>query len=145
MWMFAVSRKLKFRIIFLKMFLILVATILNLNLMTAKKELESISGVALLRTLSLILLINWPLLKCFQSTHQLKVLTCPGLLSKILIIKNRLLKPRFDTRHLPQIKSLSNEIKEYFHSKKVSKVKNATRGPKTNIWKAVKVTKDLST
>ena len=55
------------------------------------------------------------------------------------------MKLRFDTRHLPQIKSLSNEIKEYFRSKNVSKVKNITLGSKNNIWKAVKVAEDIST
>ena len=33
--------------------------------------------------------------------------------------RNRLLTLRYDTRHLPQIKSLSKEIKEYFRSKRL--------------------------
>ena len=38
---------------------------------------------------------------------------------------------------------MNKEIREYFCSRKVSKVKKATVGPKTNIWKAVKLAKDL--
>jgi hypothetical protein len=72
-------------------------------------------------------------------------LKVPRSIKQKLNKRNRLLKLRFDPRHIPQIRSLSNDIKEYFHRKKVSKVKKATLGPKTNIWKAVKVAKDLST
>ena len=57
--------------------------------------------------------------------------------------RNRLLKSNNTTVNVPTIRNLNREIKDYFVSRKVSKVKKASRGHKTNIWKAVKVAKDL--
>ena len=74
----------------------------------------------------------------------LKVKNLPFSIKNKINKRNRLLKKRDDTSHLPQLKSLSKEIKEFFRSKKISKVKKASLGPKTNIWRAVKAAKDLS-
>ena len=57
--------------------------------------------------------------------------------------RNRLLKSKNTLINAPLIKSLNKEIKDYSSSRKVSKVKQATRGNKTNLWKAVEITKDL--
>ena len=56
---------------------------------------------------------------------------------------NRLLKSSNTATTAPLIKNLNKEIKDYFVSRKVNKVKQAARGHKTNVWKAVKVAKNL--
>ena len=89
-------------------------------------------------------LIDWHQLKCTLSTPPHNNPNVPWSIKQKLNKRNTILNLRPDTRHLPQIKSLTSEIKEYFRSKKVSKVKKMTLGSKNNIWKAVKVAKDLS-
>ena len=83
-------------------------------------------------------------IKIFPVDQPLKVKNLPFSIKNKINKRNRLLKKRDDTSHLPQLKSLSKEIKEFFRSKKISKVKKASLGPKTNIWRAVKAAKDLS-
>ena len=83
-------------------------------------------------------------IKIFPVDQPLKVKNLPFSIKNKINKRNRLLKKRDDTSHLPQLKSLSKEIKEFFCSKKISKVKKASLGPKTNIWRAVKAAKDLS-
>ena len=47
------------------------------------------------------------------------------------------------TLHYPEIKILNKEINIYFLSRKLNNVKRAALGPRVNIWKAVKIAKNL--
>ena len=58
--------------------------------------------------------------------------------------RNRLLKSNNHDTNLPLIKNLNCEIRKFFHEKKTRKVQAAARGEKSNIWKAVKLAKNLS-
>ena len=44
---------------------------------------------------------------------------------------------------MPKIKDLTKEIKVYFHKLRVGNVKRAASGPNGNLWRAVKVAKNL--
>ena len=57
---------------------------------------------------------------------------------------NRLQKSRNYLHSVLLIKSLNKEIKSYFVENKTGKVKRAISGNKNNIWKAVKMAKNLS-
>ena len=82
-------------------------------------------------------------LKNYPACRTAKNEKIPTCIKQKLNKRNRLLKHKTDPRNLPQIKSLSKEIKDYFLGRKTSKVKMAAAGPKPDIWKAVKVAKDL--
>ena len=47
------------------------------------------------------------------------------------------------TSNAPTIKLLNRDIRDYFHGIKLGRVKQAAMGPKVNLWKAVKLAKDL--
>ena len=64
-------------------------------------------------------------IKIFPVDQPLKVKNLPFSIKNKINKQNRLLKKRDDTSHLPQLKSLSREIKEFFRSKKISKVKKS--------------------
>ena len=56
----------------------------------------------------------------------------PGTIKNKINKRNRLLKSRNTTVTAPLIRNLNSEIKEYFVSRKISKVRHAARGPKIN-------------
>ena len=58
-------------------------------------------------------------MKKFPSNPPAKNVNVPSSIKQKINKRDRLLKQRYDTRHLPQIKSLSKEIKEYFRSKRL--------------------------
>ena len=47
------------------------------------------------------------------------------------------------TRNAPSIKLLNKDIRDYFYGIKLGRVKQAAMGPKVNLWKAVKLAKNL--
>ena len=63
--------------------------------------------------------------------------------------RKRLLKLdllRQSNLHFLEIKTLSNDIKSYYRSYKINKVKNTalSNGNVNNLWKAIKIAKNLS-
>ena len=47
------------------------------------------------------------------------------------------------TLRIPEIKLLNYEINYFFRERRASKIKQAALGPKVNIWKAVKIAKNI--
>ena len=72
-------------------------------------------------------------IKMYPVNPQHKNPNIPWSVKQKLNKRNRLLKQKLDSRHEPQIKLLTSEIKDYFRSKKVSKVKGMISGSKNNI------------
>ena len=72
--------------------------------------------------------------------------TCPNT-KNLINVRKRLLnidrrnKTCFNT---PRIKTLSIEIRSYFKNVKISRVKQAATGGNTNLWKAVKIAKNVN-
>ena len=82
-------------------------------------------------------------LKQFEINHSVKNEQVPHFVKQKINKRNRLLKLN-NNHNLPLIKSLNKEVKDYFVSRKVGKVKAASIGPKANIWKGVRIAKDLN-
>ena len=70
----------------------------------------------------------------------------PKYLKEKITKRKRLLhynKTNVCTLRIPEIKLLNKEINFYFQNRRASRVKQAALGPKVNIWKAVKLAKNV--
>ena len=83
-------------------------------------------------------------IKSFKVNVTAKLDTVPVSIKQKMNKRKRLLKSTNYTQNTSLIRTLNNEIKRYFYGRKVNNVKKAAAGNKTNLWKAVKVAKNLS-
>ena len=71
----------------------------------------------------------------------------PKRIKSLLNLRKRLLKndrQRNNSLNTPRIKLLSKEIRTHYLNKKISMVRQAATGSNINLWKAVKIAKDLT-
>ena len=71
----------------------------------------------------------------------------PKRIKSLLNLRKRLLKnnrQRNNSFNAPRIKLLSKEIPTHYLKKKISRVRQAATGGNINLWKAVKIAKDLT-
>ena len=83
----------------------------------------------------------------FNENVGVKVKTIPPFVKNKINLRKRLLmleKKRKCTELAPRIKLLSKLIGDYFANDKAARVRSAAMGSKVNLWKAVKVAKNVN-